>query len=138
MHDPGPVLLSSGSLAGEAVNEGARGMACARMDDDARRLVHHEQVLVLVRDPERHLLGLDRGRSGLDGLELDLLPTFQPVALRPPGAVDQHGAAGQQTLSRRTRADLGQLGQETVEPRPGRLVGNADSQETGRGGWCVR
>jgi len=67
-----------------------------------------------------------------------LFPTLEPVALRALGTVDQHGTAGQQALSRGTRADLGQLGQEAVEPRSGRLVGNRDFPETGRPRWLRR
>jgi hypothetical protein len=34
-------------------------------------------------------------------------------------AVEPHGSRGDQALGGTTRPDLGQLGEETVEPRPG-------------------
>jgi hypothetical protein len=97
-----------------------------RMNHDAGGLVDNQQMLVLVYDPEGHLLGLDPGDCSRRGLELDLLPTLEPVALRTDDAVHANRALGQQALRRRPRADIGKLGQEAVEPSARRLVRNAD------------
>ena len=98
---PGPVLVAPGGVVREqAVHERAALVPGARVDDDARRLVDHEQVLVLPDDVEVHLLGGER--AGLGGqLDDDLLPALEPVALRARLAVDEHGAVGDQPLGER-------------------------------------
>ena len=67
------------------------------MDDEPGRLVHHEEVVVLVGDPE-----LDRrcGRGDGSRCEIDghLLPAFEAVALGLVGPVDEHLACRQQPL----------------------------------------
>ena len=78
------------------------------MDDDPGGLVDHEQVLVLERDPERELLGLERRRLGGRRLEAQLLPAREPVALRPGRSVDQRDALGEQALGGCARPDLRQ------------------------------
>jgi hypothetical protein len=61
------------------------------MDDESRRLVDDEEVLVLVRNPELPLLGDERATStGSTRLELDMLPTIEPMALRSPNAVYEY------------------------------------------------
>jgi len=85
----------------QAVHERAALVSCARVDDDTRWLVDHEQVLVLPDDVEIHLLG--RKRAGLGGqLDDDLLPALEPVALRARLAVDEDGTVGDQPLGERT------------------------------------
>ncbi len=55
-------LASARDLVGqESVNQRARRVARCGVHDDARRLVDHEQVRVLVRDPQRHVLRLECG-----------------------------------------------------------------------------
>jgi hypothetical protein len=46
------------------------------MDDDAGRLVDHEQVLVLVRDAKRHLLAFQLPRCRLRYVHLHVLAAF--------------------------------------------------------------
>jgi hypothetical protein len=96
------------------------------MDDDPRGLVDDEQVLVLERDPERKLLGLERRWRGRRRLEAQLLPAREPVALRPRLAVDEGRALREQSLSRRPRADLRERAQIAIEPLPGRFCRNDD------------
>jgi hypothetical protein len=64
--DPRPVLVAACHVVHEeALDERAAPVPSGRMDDDAGGLVDHEQVLVLPRDDEIHLLGLERaGGSG--------------------------------------------------------------------------
>ena len=95
MDDPQPPFLSPGRAVGdERIRERAGGVAGARVDDEARGLVDHEQVLVLVRDAERRCL-LD-GRFGddlaLGHLERDLLALLDAIALRATLAVDRDRA----------------------------------------------
>ena len=111
-------------------------MARARVDDEARGLVDDEQVLVLPHDGRR---GRRRGLRGrLGRTQLDLLPALEPVALRTRDAVDER-ARLDGALGGRARADV--VGEEAVEPRPGRLAagpgasprGDVERRRGGRG-----
>jgi hypothetical protein len=88
------------------------------MHDDAGRLVHDEQVLVLVGDPQVDVLRNELGRLLLGKLDLDRLPALQPPAFDGRLAVEPNGSRGDQALGGTARPDLGQFGEETVEPRP--------------------
>ena len=65
---------------------------------------------------------------GLGHRQLELLAAFEPVRLRPPLAVHERGALLQQPLGRRARADLGQRGEEAIEPLARGLGGDGDFQ----------
>jgi hypothetical protein len=95
------------------------------VDDDAGRLVDHQQVVVLVGDPKRHLFALERLRRGR--LELDRLSALEAVALRSSGPVDPDGACSDDAFRRRARADLGQLCEKAVEPLARRRIWDADA-----------
>src|SRR6478672_7278681 len=112
----------------EPVHERAARMARRRMDDDARRLVDDQDVLVLPGDTERHVLVLQLMGNGLRDGQLELLAAFEPVRLRPPLAVDDRRAFLHQPLGRGTGADLGQRREEAIEPLARGLGGNGDSQ----------
>jgi hypothetical protein len=71
------------------------------MHHDPGRFVHDEQVLVLVRDPERQILGLQLARAQVRRLEDQLLAAREPVALGPRLAVEKRAALFQQPLRRR-------------------------------------
>ena len=101
--------------------------AGAGMDDDARRLVHDEQVLVLVGEAQVERLCDERRRDRR--LELDLLARLEPVALRARDAVDAHLAGREQPLGGSTRADLVEPGEEAVEPQPRRVFRDADADQ---------
>ena len=77
-----------------------------------------EQVLVLPDDRDVELLG-GCSSAALGDLDVDLLPALEPEALRPRLAVDEHGARRDQALGERARVELGPLGENAVEPRPG-------------------
>jgi hypothetical protein len=96
------------------------------MDDEPRRLVDDEEVLVLVRDVQVHRLRLERRHRRLRGLELELLAAGELVALLPRASVDEDAALAQQPLGDRAGADLGQRSEEAVEPGARRVVRNAD------------
>jgi len=78
MHDSGtlfPADLGQGSLAvvQEGVDKGSIGIACGRMDDEAHRFVDDDQILVLMQDVERNVLGreacwLRLGKSYRNGI----------------------------------------------------------------------
>ena len=115
--DSGPVLVPAGGPAREPMDERPRRVAGAWMHHDARRLVDDEQVLVLVGDAELDVLGLDLPRRLRWELDLKLLAALEAVALRARSAVHAHVAALDEPFGRGARADFGQLGEITVEPR---------------------
>jgi hypothetical protein len=92
--------------------------------DDPGRLVHHQQVVVLVCDPQREILGLKLGLDALRDLELELLPALEAVALRPLRSVHERRAFLDEPLGRRARADLRQRGEEAIEPLAYGFCGN--------------
>jgi hypothetical protein len=75
-------------------------MSGAGVDDQTGRLVDDEEVLVLVGNPEIERLVLELGLGDRGRIEIDVLATVQPVALRPRGAVDLDRAGAQQALGR--------------------------------------
>jgi hypothetical protein len=80
------------------------------MHDDAGRLVHDEQVFVLVGDAQVDVLRNELGRLRLGQLDLDRLSALQLPAFDSRLAVEPHGSRGDQALGGTTRPDLGQLG----------------------------
>jgi hypothetical protein len=128
MDDAGPFLLPARRAVSEyPVDERARCMARRGMRDHSGRLLDHQQMLVLVRNPETDVLCLE-GSWSRRRLELDFLTTRQPDALLGGSAVDEHRAARQYALGCCTRADLGQAGEEAVEPEPGGLARDGSSR----------
>lgn len=102
------------------------------MDDDARRLVDHEQVLVLERDPERHLLVLQDAWRCLRNRQLELLAALEAVALRPRRAVDERRTLREQALGRGTGSNLRQRREEAVQPLARGLGGNGETKRSQR------
>ena len=133
MDDSRPILVATGSVEGEqAVDERAGVVARARMNDDAGRLVDDEQVLVLPRDAEVHLLGDERRGVGRQ-LDEDVLPTRQPMALGAGLAVDEDGPVGDQPFGEAARADLRASRERSVESL-GLRGAKAESCQVGLGG----
>ena len=114
------------------MDERRAGTTGAGMNDDARRLVHDEQVLVLVGEAQVERLCDERRRNRR--FELDLLALLEPVGLRARDAVDAHLAGREQPLRGSTRPDLVEPGQEPVEPQPRRGFRDADADQE-RGLW---
>jgi hypothetical protein len=125
--DAGALGRPSGQPVEQAVDERAGAVTGPGVYDEACRLVHDEQVLVLVGEAQPHLLLLQRGCHRR--LELDLGPRYEPVALRAPGAVHEYGVSREQPVGRRARADLGQAREEAVEALPGGLGGDANPDQ---------
>jgi len=100
------------------------------MDNEARRLVDDEEVLVLVRDAKRRCL-LDRGPDDnlpLGHREGDLLAFLYAVALRAAFPVDRDRSAFvEEPLCVRARAELLERREEAVQPRAGGVSGDADA-----------
>ena len=103
MDDPGPLglLPTRDRVTEQPVDERAGGMARRGVDDDPRRLVHDEQVLVLVGDAQVELFWLEGGGPPLRDLHLDQVARRETVALRLRGAVHEHALPGEETLGRR-------------------------------------
>ena len=123
MDDARPFRLSStrDRAAEKAVDERPAGMPCRRVDDDAGRLVHHEEMLVLPGDAKIELFRLKIARAALWNIEREFLPWIQTMALRPRRAVYEHAAFLDEPLRRRARADLLEEREEAIEPLAGRL-----------------
>ena len=100
-------VAAGGAVLQQAVHERPARVAGRRVDDDARRLVDDEQVLVLPGDAQVDVLGHQLRLGALGRLELELLPAGDPVALRARGAVHGDGAGGEQPLRLLARVDLG-------------------------------
>ena len=94
VHDPRPLRLVAARdrVAEQAVDERPRRVAGGRMHDEAGRLVHDEEVLVLVHDSELHRLRFELALRLLRRLELDPLAAGEAVALRARHAGDEHAA----------------------------------------------
>jgi hypothetical protein len=97
-----------------------------RVHHESGRLVDDEQVLVLIRNPQLELLGLQRNDRSGGQLKLDLLPALETKALRARFAVYEHPARAEQALGFSARGDLGQRRDEPVEPFAGGLGRNGD------------
>ena len=128
--DPRPPLLPAPRLSEQPVHKRAAPVAGGRVHDNSRRLVHDEQVVVLVGNSKLDVLGL-KGDLRLLGRQLDLqlLPTLQAVTLRLRASIDAHRARRKQLLGSRARTDLGKLREEAVQARARRFVRNAEIQE---------
>jgi hypothetical protein len=127
--DPRPLgdIPSRDSSLQQCVHERPAPVAGRRVNDEPRRLVDDQEMLVLVGDAELSLLGFESA-FGFDGwLDLEQLAPLEPVTLRSLRAVDPDRARCNETLRASSRADLRQRRDEPVEPLPGRLAGNADS-----------
>ena len=128
MHDAGSLRVpAGGSVREDTMDQRARSMPRGGMDDDTGRLVDDEQMLVLVDAAKSDVFRLEWSRS-LGPVELDLFPTGETHALACRGTVHEHGTPLQQPLGRRSRADLGKTREKAVEPEPGRLARNLDSE----------
>ena len=61
----------------QSVNQRARSVPGAGVYDHARRLVHHNQVIVLVNDIERDILGANMASLASGTRDLQLVPLSQ-------------------------------------------------------------
>ena len=120
MNDARTLRVSSGDATVEqGVDERPTLVPGRRVHDQARRLVDDEQMLVLVGNSQLELLGLERNDRWGCQPKLDLLPTREAKALGTRLAVDEHCARTEQALRLAARSDLGQGGDEAVEPLAG-------------------
>jgi hypothetical protein len=108
------------------------------MDDDARRLVDDEEVLVRVDDGELRRRNRGLGGSSDGQLELDLLPARQLVALASGLPVEEDEARPEEPLGRRARADLRQRCEVAVEPLSRGLERDDALQRLGAGSRSAR
>ena len=104
----------AGDAARERLHERALARALARVDDDARRLVDHEQVLVLVGDREARRLDRRGSARARGASTLTISPPESTWRLGFGHAVDAHQPGVDQPL--RLRARAGARGEEDVEP----------------------
>ena len=84
VHDARPALAADAgqpraAVGEERVDQGPVRVAGRRVDDQAGRLVEHDQLRVLVEDMQRHDLGLGPRRGGRGHGEDEGLARFDPV-----------------------------------------------------------
>ena len=89
------------------------------MNNEPGRLVHDQQVVVLVGDPQIALLGLERDEFRLRRLDLERLAAGEPVALRAQLAINANGPCREQALGLGPRRNFRQRGDVPVEPLAG-------------------
>jgi hypothetical protein len=116
----------------QAVHERPRRVADPRMDDEPRRLVDDQQVLVLPGHAQVHGLGLERSCVRRE-LDEDVLPALEAMALRPGLAVDEDRPARDQALGERARAHFRPAGEGAVEAL-GLRGAKAESGQLGEAG----
>ena len=128
--DPRPLRLVAALdvVREQPVDERSLRVARRRMDDEARRLVHDEQVLVLVRNRELDRFRDEAARPRRRRLELELLAACEPVALRPRPSVDEHAAALEQPFGDGAGPDLRKQREKAVEPRPAGVLRDGQSR----------
>lgn len=120
-------LAAGRSMRGERLDERARRATRPGMHDQPGGLVHHQKVLILVGDPQAVRCRAHGRLCSRRAVDLQLLPTLEPVALGPRTTVEPDSPARHQPLGLATRADLREPGQEAVEALARRLGRNAKS-----------
>ena len=104
VHDAGPQLAADAANVGaprqQGVDQSAVGMARARVNREAGRLVHHDQVLVLVDGGNRYVLG-DQvcGRACRRNAHRHSIEWADPLGGAGDGAVYRDQAVGSQWLA---------------------------------------
>src|SRR6266542_4682346 len=99
MHDPGAFGLAAGDVVGKkTVTERPGWVTGRRMNDEPGRLVHDDEVLVLVRDSQPHRFRGEFRRRAIRRREFDLLAPGQPMTLFLPQAVDENTSCLEQPL----------------------------------------
>ena len=114
MHDARPGHAAHAAEAGatmvqQRVDQGVLRMARARMHDQSRRFVEHEQILVFVKNIQGHFLGgCLRGRR-LRPLDVDQFSLARMMRRLDDPAIDTNMPLGQQALNGGARR-IGKLG----------------------------
>ena len=97
--DPADARKTVRAMGEQGVDQGTVPVAGRRMDDQAGRLVDHDDVVVFVGDGKLHGLGLGHGRRGRRDLDREPLPGTYPVGgiahRRGRGATRRHGGRRQ-------------------------------------------
>ena len=119
VHDAGPLFSADAAeivhVVQQGVDQGAALVARRRVDHHARRLVDDDQILVLVDDRERQILGRGRRLDRLGNLDRDLLSGLDRLVRLRRVSCDQHGALLDQPLKLRPR-QRERRGEKSIEP----------------------
>ncbi len=125
MHDAGPRGVAAGvrgDLPHDRVHERARRVAVRGVHDEARGLVHHERVVVLVQDVDRDVLAEERER----GCRVGHVDDDRVAGAKLVRRLDRGTACGDVTVAGepldRAPAELRALGEESIDALAG-LVG---------------
>ncbi len=126
----------SGIVVEQGVDEGATVNPGRGVDDHAWGLVDHEQMRILIQDPERNGLGKRRiagGRRGQLGDGQAHARGDRAPRDMARQAIDQDAALADEALDMDTRDARDGGGEEGVEPLSGKLVCDPDLNLFGHG-----
>ncbi|MCW0424878.1 hypothetical protein NB713_002821 [Xanthomonas sacchari] len=109
----------------QGIDQGAAGIAGARVHHQPGRLVQHDDLVVLVQHLQRDVLGQGVGLGVQHRVQAGDLAAAQRIARPRRGAVEQ-GVAGFDPFGQaRTRVFGEQFGQHRVEAATGGVIGDA-------------
>ena len=121
MDDARPLLAADAAqvvdMVEQGVDERAARVARGRVHDHAGRLVHDDQVVVLVDDRQRERFGLRRRVDRLRHVDADLLPGLERAVGLGRASVDLDVAVLDEALDLRTRLLRPDRDEKAIEPR---------------------
>src|SRR5205085_2064415 len=107
----------SGGPAQQPMNQGAGGMPGPRVDDQTRRFVDDDQVVILVKHAEVHRLGLEAGRYRRRQLPAEPVTPAKADPRAGRSIVDANMALRDQSLDAAPALSNQQAGQVLIESR---------------------
>ena len=98
VHDPGPLHPADpgqalAAMSDQRIHERSALVTGGRVDDEARRLVDHDEVRILVHDRKRHRLACGLGRSRRREVKPGPRPGRDPLARVAGGCAVEGDAA---------------------------------------------
>jgi hypothetical protein len=141
-HQPGGVLVETvhdarplhpadaretvAAMGNQRIDQRAAGMPRGRMHDEPRRLVDHDQLVVLEHDLERDVLARGLRLLGLRHVHHDRVARVDPLArIADRAAADRDLAVEDQRLETGAR-QLGMSGEHAVQPSARLLARDGD------------
>ena len=118
----------------QGIDERVLFVACRRMHHQSRRLVEHQQGVVLVYDVQRHRFRLGFGGAGFRPVDCHLFPGPRRMRRLDGEAVDADVTMLNQPLNRAARDGRELAPQEGVEPLRRKRVFNRQNFSAGRHG----
>ncbi len=103
----------------ERVHKGAPAVACSWVNDDAGVLIHDKEMGVVVQDPQRNGLRIQRGRLRRGNAERNAIAVFGAVLGTRRTSVDGDGSRANELLEAGARKIREMLGEDLVEAPAG-------------------